>query len=115
MITMLKRHQIQVLRSAGHKLKQIAKKADVSERSVRRIAKESPVVAVDDGDARAARRVGRPSTVESFRKSVQDILTKDPEVLTVEIVRLVQDKGYSRRISSRRWPVEGTCRESSSS
>lgn len=94
MITMLKRHQIQVLRDAGHSLKQVAKKTDVSERSVRRIAKESPVVAVDDGGARAARRVGRPSTVESFRKSVEDILAKDPEVLTVEIARLLREKGY---------------------
>jgi transposase len=94
MINMLKRHQIQVLRGAGHKLKQIAKKAGVSERSARRIAKESPVVAVDDGAARAARCVGRPSTVEPFRKSVEEILAKDADVPTVEIVRLVRNQGY---------------------
>jgi len=83
MITMLKRHEIQVLRGAGHKLKQIAKKVGVSERSVRRIAKESPVVTVSHGEARAARRVGRPSTVEAFRKSVEEILSKDPGAPTV--------------------------------
>jgi len=94
MITMLKRHQIQVLRGAGHRLKQIAKKTEVSERSVRRIAKEEPVVAVDDEGARAARRVGRPSTVEAFRKPIEEILSKDPDVLTVEIVRLVRNQGY---------------------
>ena len=94
MISMVKRHEVQVLRGAGHKVKEVAERAGVSERSVKRIAKEEPVVAVDNGAARAARRVGRPSAVEGFRKVVESILERDRDLVTVEILRLVREHGY---------------------
>jgi hypothetical protein len=61
MIDMLKRHEVQVLRRAGHGLKEVAKLAGVSQSSVQRIEGEAPVVALDVAAERTRRGVGRPS------------------------------------------------------
>jgi hypothetical protein len=68
MLTMLKRHEIQVLLRAGHTQEETARLAGVSVRSVRRIADEPPVAVADDVVARAERHIGRPSKAEGFRK-----------------------------------------------
>ena len=94
MISVVKRHEVQVLRGAGHKVKEIARRTGVSERSVKRIATEDPVVAVDDAAAREVRGVGRPSTVEAFVGVVETILAQDANLLTVEILRLAREQGY---------------------
>ena len=44
----LTRHTVQVLLAAGHTQEEVAKHAGVCGRSVRRIAKEQPVVHADD-------------------------------------------------------------------
>ena len=55
MINMLKRHEIQVLRKAGHTQADVAERTEVSESAVRRVERE-PMVgelndsAVEDGD-----------------------------------------------------------------
>ena len=60
MIDMLKRHEIQVLRRAGHSQDDVAKLAGVSVRSIRRVEDEVPVSQVDNEAEREKRRIGRP-------------------------------------------------------
>ena len=71
MVTLLKRHEIQVLLNAGHSQAEVACLAKVSERSVRRIAAEAAVEHVDDHRERVQRRIGRPSKVDRFRPLVE--------------------------------------------
>jgi predicted transcriptional regulator len=58
MIEMLKRHEVQVRRRAGHTWKEIAALSGVSVRTVRRIAAESEVTTIENGAERARRQVG---------------------------------------------------------
>ena len=71
---MLKRHEVEILLKAGHSKAEVARLAEVSLRSVNRIAEEAPVVHVDDAAEREKRRIGRPSIVEDFRKPVEKML-----------------------------------------
>ncbi len=91
---MLKRHQVQVLLSAGHTQAETAKLSGVSERNVRRIAKEEPVAHVDDGVARKESGIGRPNQVEEFRALVVETLEKEPRLKTVELLHRVREAGY---------------------
>ena len=87
---MLKRHEVEILLKAGHAKAEVARLARVSVRSVKRIAGEPSVVQVDDGAEREKRRIGRPSTVENFRKLVSGILEEKPELPSLEILRRAQ-------------------------
>jgi transposase len=95
MIDMLKRHEIQVLRRAGHSLEEVAELAGVSRRSVVRVEAEEAVGQVDNGAERAKRRIGRPSKAEPFRPFVVELLTKEPELLSLEVVRRARLAGYA--------------------
>jgi transposase len=95
MIDMLKRHEIQVLRRAGHSQDDVARLAGVSRRSVQRVDTEAAVTHVDLGREREARGVGRPATAEPFRSVVAEILAGEPSVLSVEILRRAKLKGYA--------------------
>ena len=64
---MVRRHEIQVLRRAGHSLAETATLVGVSQSSVQRVADESPVTSFDTDEERAKREVGRPSKAEPFR------------------------------------------------
>ncbi len=66
MIEMLKRHEVQVLRRAGHTWKEIAALSGVSVRTVRRIAAETAITTIDNAAERARREVGRPSKAEAL-------------------------------------------------
>jgi hypothetical protein len=68
MIEMLKRHEIQVLRRAGHTWKEIAGLSGVSVRTVRRVAAENAVTTVDNASERARRQIGRPSKAAAYRE-----------------------------------------------
>jgi len=68
--------------------------AGVSLCSVKRIAEEVPVVHVDDAAEREKRRIGRPSIVEDFRKSVVKILEEKPDLPSLEVLRRVREVGY---------------------
>jgi len=48
----------------------VARLTEVGLGSVQRLAKEVPVVHVDDAAERKKRRIGRPNVVENFRKQV---------------------------------------------
>jgi len=95
MIEMLKRHEIQVLRRAGHSLEEVARLAGVSQSSVQRVEAEPPVVSVDTVSERARRGVGRPSAVETFRPLLLAELAKQPGVLGVELLRRARASGYA--------------------
>jgi transposase len=94
MIGVMKRHAIQVLRAAGHTYEDIAKRLEVSERSARSVAHEPAVEALVEKPDVAKKAIGRPSTAEPFRKHVETILTGDRKLPTVEVLRLVREKGY---------------------
>jgi len=94
MIELLKRHEIQVLRRAGHSQAEVAKLAGVSERSVQRVEAEPAVSHVDTAAERMERKIGRPSKAEPFRSFVVELLAKEPDLLSVEILRRAKLEGY---------------------
>ncbi len=95
MIDMLKRHEIQVLRRAGHSQEEAAKLAGVSVRSIRRVEDESAVSHVDNEVERERRGIGRPSKAEPFRGFVVEQVAKEPHLLSLEILRRARLAGYT--------------------
>src|SRR5712692_3953041 len=95
MIDMLKRHEIQVLRRAGHAQVEVAKLAGVSLGSVRRVGREPDVTQIDNTQERERRDIGRPAKAEPFRRLVVELLTREPELLSVEILRRAELAGYA--------------------
>jgi transposase len=91
---MLKRHAIQVLRKAGHVQRDVAGAAGVSIDTVRRVERETAVTDVDAASARAARRIGRPSTAAPFRPFVEEVLAKEPDLMSLEVLRRARLRGY---------------------
>ncbi len=91
---MLKRHEIQVLRRAGHNASEVAVLADVSRRSVRRVEAEMAVSHVDTAAEIERRGVGRPSKAEPFRDLVVELLSAEPTLLSLELLRRAKLKGY---------------------
>ena len=91
---MLKRHEVEILLKAGHAKTEVARLAGVSLCSVKRIAQENAVLHVDDVAERAQRQIGRPSTVQNFRKQVVEILEQEPDLATLEILRRAREAGY---------------------
>src|SRR6202048_3849563 len=94
MLSMLKRHEVEILLKAGHRKTEVVRLTGVSLCSVKRIAQEGPVVHVDDAAERAQRQVGRPSPVANFRKPVLEILQHTPDLASLEILRRVRETGY---------------------
>lgn len=97
MINMLKRHEIQILRRAGHAQIEVAKLAGVSLGSVRRVEREAAVTQIASRHEHEGRAIGRPAKAEPFRSLVIDVLTREPEVLSVEIFRRATLAGYTGR------------------
>ncbi len=92
---MVRRHEIQVLRRAGHSLDETAKLVGVSQSSVQRIGAEPAVTTFDTDAERARREVGRPSKAEPFRSFLVGELAVQPDVLSVELFRRAKLRGYS--------------------
>jgi transposase len=95
MIDMLKRHEIQVLRRAGHSQIDVARLAGVGRRTVQRIDTEAVVSDIDSARERQARGIGRPAKAEPFRSVIAEILAQEPRLLSVEILRRVKLQGYT--------------------
>src|SRR5688572_320726 len=95
MIDMLKRHQIQVLRQAGHSVRQVAKLTGVGRASVRRIEAEAAVSSVDTAAERERRSIGRPSKAEPYRSFLAEQLASEPEVRVVELLHRARQRGYA--------------------
>ena len=92
---MLKRHEIQVLRRAGHTWKEIAALSGVSVRTVRRIAAETAVTTIDNAAERARRQVGRPSKADEYREVLVQALTEEPTLRSVELLHRARQAGYT--------------------
>ena len=90
----MKRHEIQVLRRAGLTIRQIAQQAGVSPSTIKRIVREPAVEVVGDEELTASRGVGRPSKTEDYRDLIADILEREPELPTVEILHRTALAGY---------------------
>src|SRR2546428_5564740 len=95
MIDRLKRHEIQVLRRAGHAQTDVAKLAGVSLGSVRRVEREAAVTHIDTTAGRDRRAIRRPAKAEPFRSVITEILTGEPDLLSVEILRRAKQQGYA--------------------
>ena len=61
---MLDRHAVQSLLKAGIPSQKIARQYGVSQRTIQRVAMESPIETVDEAESRHTRRVGRPGVGE---------------------------------------------------
>ncbi len=94
MIPVIKRHEVQVLLSAGHSHRKVAKLADVSKRTVTRIAQEPKIEGLDEMGVARDRRLGRPSRTGEFREVVEALLKEDPDLPTVEILHRLKLRGY---------------------
>jgi transposase len=94
MIDMLKRHEVQVLRKAGHTWMEIAALSGVSVRTVRRIAVEADVSAIDNAAERTRREVGRPSKADAYREILTQALTEEPALRSVELLHRARQAGY---------------------
>jgi transposase len=94
MIPVTRRHQIQVLRAAGHTQPEVAKLSSTSERSVRRIEAEPPIEQLASGDQAKRRGVGRPSKAEPFRTWASTLLEREPTLPTLEVLRRAREDGY---------------------
>jgi transposase len=95
MIDMLKRHEVQVLRRAGHSLDEVARLAGVGRRSVVRVEAESAISHVDNEAERERRRIGRPSKAAPYRGFVVALLAKEPKLMSLEILRRARLDGYA--------------------
>jgi transposase len=95
MIEMLKRHEIQVLRRAGHTWKEVAAISGISGRTARRVAAEIAVTTVDNNAERARRQIGRPSKAEAYRDVVVQALTEDATLRSVELLHRARQAGYA--------------------
>lgn len=89
----MKRHEVQVLRRAGHSYAEIGELAGIPERTARRIVAEPAVESLDSDSGKDARR-GRPPVADGFRKVVEGWLEGDPGLPTRELLRRAKEKGY---------------------
>ncbi|MEZ4226704.1 MAG: hypothetical protein R3B13_37505 [Polyangiaceae bacterium] len=106
MLSQLKRHEIQVLLRAGFRPAEVAKRAQVSDDSVRRIQQEDAVEHTDDAVAHAQRRIGRPSKAALLADRVKAWIAEEPELPTQELLRRAKEAGYAGKKTAfytRRW------------
>lgn len=94
MLNALKRYEIQLLLSVGHTQAEVAKFAGVGERSVRRVAREGPVMCSAAMVEAVSHAAGRPSLVAPYRDLIQQIVEAEPALLSVEILRRAKLAGY---------------------
>lgn len=93
MLGLSKRHEVEILLKAGHRRTEVARLTGVSRSSVQRIA-GLRIEHLDDAVERRKRRIGRPSLIDGFKKTISDILEKDADLPSLEILRQVQKAGY---------------------
>jgi len=100
MHSQLTRLSVQSLLGAEVRQLDIVEQCHVSERTIRRIAKEEPVKHVDDAAEARKRRVGRPSKTARWAGLVRSLLEAEPELLSVEVLRRCRESGYQGQKSA---------------
>jgi hypothetical protein len=75
------------LLKAGNKRSKIARVMGISHNSVKRIAGKATIEDFDDTAERRKRRIGRPSIVQGFRNAIRNILEKEPDMPSLDILR----------------------------
>jgi hypothetical protein len=95
MLSLRTRQRVKTLLDGNHRIATVAQLADVSISSVKRIAKEPDIRHFEDAAERKRRRIGRPGTVQGFRKVVADILRREPQIKTVDVLHQIRLRGYS--------------------
>ena len=85
----MKRHAIRVLHDAGLSLRQVAKKAKVERNTVRRVLGEGSTATEGTGP------VGRPPVALQYEDTTRRLLEQRPDLLTVELLRVLRESGYS--------------------
>jgi transposase len=100
MIPLLKRHEIQVLLAAGFSAVQVARRASVSVRTVRRVSEERAVDHADDAVERRTRALGRPRKTTEFSDRVREWLRGEADLPTQELLRRAREHGYAGQKSA---------------
>ncbi|MGH2667528.1 MAG: IS21 family transposase [bacterium] len=95
MIPLIKRHEARLLRNTGHTQPDVRLNTGVSERTLRRIQHEPPPPDLDDAAEHHRRHIGRPNTVEAYRPLLHDLLAKDPQVKSLELLHQARLAGYT--------------------
>jgi transposase len=90
---MLDRHTVQELLRAKLSARRIARQLRISVRTVRRIARETPIESVDAAAAHARHPIGRRGVPATVRERVKALLTEDAERPPGEVWRLLRDEG----------------------
>jgi transposase len=91
---LIKRHEVQVLRRAGHSQTEVSRLTGISLSEIRRIEAEEPVENYDDAAERRRRGIGRPSKAEPLRAFVVDRLARDPRQTSLDLLRGAKLAGY---------------------
>ncbi len=94
MIPQMKRYEIQILLKAHHTKEDAARIAAVSLNTVQRVASEPAIQQVEDLGKRFCRRIGRPKITERFRAQIEKLLREEPQMMSVEVLRLARLDGY---------------------
>ena len=97
---MLDRHAVHALLKAGQPTKEIAQQMGVSQRTIQRIAKEPPVEAADEAEARRRRGLGRPPVPEAVRQRLRELLGSEPEAPPLEVLRQLREEGRPVGVST---------------
>jgi transposase len=90
---MVDRFAVQQLLRAGLTARVVARQAGISFRSVRRIARETPITSVDGPRDSNGRGVGRPRVTDEVRAFVRTLLATEPELPIGEVWRRVREAG----------------------
>jgi transposase len=94
LLGLLKRHEVQVLRRAGHSQAEVSRLTGVSLSEIRRIESEDPVESYDDAAERRRRGIGRPSKAEPLRAFVVERLADDPTASSLDLLAGAKVAGY---------------------
>ncbi len=94
MLGLIKRHEVQVLRRAGHNQTEVSRLTGVSLTEIRRIEAESPIEHFDDAAERRRRGIGRPSKAEPLRAFVLDRLAENPKLTSQALLQGAKLAGY---------------------
>jgi transposase len=94
LLGLIKRHEVQVLRRAGHSQAEVARLTGISLSEIRRIEAEAPIENFDDAAERRRRGIGRPSKAEPLRSHVAQRLAENPHATSLELLRSAKVAGY---------------------